>query len=119
MATVAILPAMALVTAVGYMPFLNEGEAVGFPVRGHAIQSTVSSSRLKAMKRLCPTVETIEKYLASGVIKGIRPATAKKSLKNSASSLDVINTTPAHGNQGYQYRKGSGSGPSSRNRENL
>lgn len=85
-----------LVTAVGYMPFLNEGETV--KVSGIWTNHPEYGRQLKVegYDKIMPrTTETIEKYLASGAIKGIGPATAKKIVeKFGEDSLNVIQYYP-------------------------
>jgi exodeoxyribonuclease V alpha subunit len=85
-----------LVTAVGYMPFLNEGEAVRVSGTWTCHPEYGEQFKVESYEKVMPrTVETIEKYLASGVIKGIGPATAKKIVeKFGEDSLDVIQYNP-------------------------
>jgi exodeoxyribonuclease V alpha subunit len=85
-----------LVTAVGYMPFVNEGETV----RAFGIWTSHPEYglqfKVEGYEKIMPrTVENIEKYLASGVIKGIGPVTAKKIVeKFGEDSLNIIQYNP-------------------------
>ncbi len=84
------------VTAVGYMPFLNVGETV--KITGKWVNHPEYGDQLKVelYEKLLPqTEEAIEKYLASGVIKGIGPATAARIVKAfGKDTLDIINFRP-------------------------
>ncbi|MCR4435146.1 MAG: ATP-dependent RecD-like DNA helicase [Clostridiales bacterium] len=67
------------VTAVGYMPFICVGEVL--KVTGKWVDHPDYGQQLKVEnyeKALPQTADAIEKYLSSGVIKGIGPATAAK-----------------------------------------
>lgn len=68
-----------LFTATGYMPFISEGESVA--LSGNWVTHPDYGEQFKA--QYCETVlpsdeESIIKYLGSGIITGIREATAKK-----------------------------------------
>ncbi|NSW90055.1 MAG: ATP-dependent RecD-like DNA helicase [Firmicutes bacterium] len=68
-----------VVTVVGYMPFLSEGEILR--IRGAWVTHPDYGDQVQVeyYEKIMPeTAEAIEKYLAAGVIKGIRKATAKK-----------------------------------------
>ena len=84
------------VTAVGYMPFLNVGETV--KITGKWVNHPEYGDQLKVElyeKILPQTEEAIEKYLASGVIKGVGPATAARIVKAfGKDTLDIINFRP-------------------------
>lgn len=85
-----------LITAVGILPYLAEGESVvlegdyiNHPLYGK--QFSVSSF----VKTPPSSVDSIYKYLASGLIKGIGAATAKKIVdKFSEEALEVIENDP-------------------------
>lgn len=85
-----------IVTAVGYMPFVNAGETL--KVSGKWVVHPDYGEQLKVelyQKILPQTVDAIEKYLASGVVKGVGPATAAKIVqKFGSSTLEVISTDP-------------------------
>ena len=84
------------VTVVGVMPFLSEGETASFegkyivhPTYGE--QFSVVSFERKAPK----TIGAILRYLSSGIIKGVGPATAERIVeKFKDRALDVISTEP-------------------------
>lgn len=84
------------VTAVGYMPFVNTGETL--KVSGKWVTHPDYGEQLKVElyeKVLPKTVDAIAKYLASGIVKGVGPATAEKIVqKFGSSTLEVINTDP-------------------------
>ena len=84
------------ITAVGTLPFINPGERVrltgewvNHPEYGSQLQVTECES-IRPEKR-----SDIEKYLASGIIKGIGPATAKLIIEYFGKrALDVIEREP-------------------------
>lgn len=84
------------VTLVGYMPFINEGETlkvtgswVTHPDYGHQL-------KVESFEKIMPnTVEAIEKYLGTGVIKGVGKATARKIVKKfGVESLNIMIENP-------------------------
>lgn len=85
-----------IVTAVGYMPFINSGETL--KVSGKWVTHPDYGEQLKVElyeKVLPKTVDAIAKYLASGIVKGVGPATADKIVqKFGSSTLEVISTDP-------------------------
>ncbi len=85
-----------MVTAVGYMPFLNPGESV--KLTGKWVNHPDYGDQLKVEyyeKILPQTLEALEKYLASGVIKGIGPATAVKIVEYfGKETFDIISFRP-------------------------
>jgi exodeoxyribonuclease V alpha subunit len=71
-----------IITAVGFMPFVSVGESI--KITGRWVEHPDYGEQLKVecYEKLLPkTSEAIEKYLASGVLKGIGPATAAKIVK--------------------------------------
>lgn len=84
------------VTAVGAMPFLSEGETASFEGRyvvhpTYGEQFSVVSFERKAPK----TVGAILRYLSSGIIKGVGPATAEKIVERfKEKTLDIISSDP-------------------------
>lgn len=84
------------VTIVGYMPMMNQGESLA--VQGKWIQHPVYGEQLEiaSYRQVTPTtLEGIENYLASGVIKGIGAKTAKKIVDQfGKDALDVIQYNP-------------------------
>ena len=70
-------------TIVGYLPFINVGDTL--KLNGNYVIHQEYGQQFKVLtfeKMLPETTEGMEKYLASGVIKGIGPATAKKIVDN-------------------------------------
>lgn len=84
------------VTAVGYMPFINVGEML--KITGKWVKHPDYGEQLKVeyYEKLLPHgVEAIEKYLSSGIIKGVGPATAKKIVDRfGEETLDIIQFKP-------------------------
>lgn len=84
------------VIAVGYMPFLSVGENV--KVTGKWVNHPDYGDQLKVdmyEKILPQTIDAMEKYLASGIIKGVGPATAARIVRNfGKETLDIINFRP-------------------------
>jgi len=85
-----------IVTAVGYMPFINAGEILR--VTGRWVSHPDYGEQLKVEtyeKKLPETTDAIEKYLASGIVKGIGPATAKKIVNRfGGEALEIIQYRP-------------------------
>lgn len=68
-----------MLTATGYMPYISEGESVSLTGCWTTHPDYGEQFRVDYYETILPTdEESILKYLASGVIKGIREATAKK-----------------------------------------
>lgn len=85
-----------IITAVGYMPFVNEGETIKANGRWEKHPDYGDQFRVEMYEKVLPhTADAIEKYLASGIIKGVGPVTAKKIVERfGASALDVISNEP-------------------------
>ena len=69
----------ASITAVGYLPFANIGDLI--VAQGTFVNHNVYGKQFKIdtfEKTMPNSVEEIEKYLGSGIIKGVGPATARK-----------------------------------------
>ena len=85
-----------LITVVGYMPFLAPGEII--EVEGEYTQHPTYGKQLSvaAFSKAPPnSLEAIYKYLASGMLKGIGPATAQKIVETfGEDSLDIIENDP-------------------------
>lgn len=85
-----------LVTVVGTMPFVSEGESI--TVRGSYVVHSEYGRQLKAdsfEKRIPEQPDAILKYLSSGVIKGIGPKTAEKIVeKYGADTFEVMSNHP-------------------------
>ncbi|MGZ6505485.1 MAG: SF1B family DNA helicase RecD2, partial [Tumebacillaceae bacterium] len=84
------------VPIVGTMPGLSGGEQVRVRGKWHRHEKFGMQLQVEAYERILPvTTEGIEKFLASGSIKGIGPATAKKIVaKFGLETLDVIEREP-------------------------
>lgn len=84
------------VTAVGFFPSVSEGELVR--LKGHWVIHEKHGYQLKieSYETLVPaTVREIENYLASGIIKGIGPATARRIVeKFQEKALEVLASNP-------------------------
>lgn len=85
-----------LVTVVGTMPFVSEGENI--TVRGSYVEHSEYGRQLRAdsfEKRIPEQPDAILKYLSSGVIKGIGPKTAEKIVeKYGADTFEVMSNHP-------------------------
>ncbi len=84
------------ITVVGTLPFISIGDNVKFS--GNFIVHAVYGEQFaaKAYETVAPkTVAAILRYLSSGIIKGVGPATAERIVeKFGADSLEVIQNTP-------------------------
>ena len=68
-----------LVTIVGYLPFINEGDTLKLIGNYVTHQEYGRQFKVETFEKCLPeTIDGIERYLAGGVIKGIGPATAKR-----------------------------------------
>lgn len=85
-----------LVTVVGYMPFLSAGETVKLSGKWTTHPDYGEQLKVEYYEKVLPCTETmIYKYLASGVIKGIRAATAEKIIDAFGDkALDIIEKEP-------------------------
>jgi exodeoxyribonuclease V alpha subunit len=85
-----------IITAVGFMPFINVGELL--KVSGKWVTHPDYGEQLKVEsyeKMLPKTIEAIERYLSSGLIKGVGPITAKKIVeKFGEDTLSIIKSYP-------------------------
>jgi exodeoxyribonuclease V alpha subunit len=84
------------ITLVGYLPLVKEGENLW--VRGEWVYHPVYGEQVQVQeyRSITPsTLEGIEKYLASGLIPGIGPKTARKIVETlGKDTLDVIQYNP-------------------------
>lgn len=85
-----------LISVVGYMPFLTEGQEVKIQGEWSVHNTFGQQIKAEACEEIIPaTTDGIEKYLASGLITGIGPVTAKKIVeKFGADALDIIEMNP-------------------------
>ena len=68
-----------LVTVVGYLPFIVEGDNLKLTGKMVMHQEYGEQFKIETFEKIMPqTAAALEKYLASGTIRGIGPATAKK-----------------------------------------
>lgn len=66
-------------TVVGYLPFINEGDFLSLEGRFVTHQDYGRQFKIETFEKKMPeTEEALERYLASGIVKGIGPSTAKK-----------------------------------------
>ena len=66
-------------TIVGYLPFVNEGDFLSLEGKFVTHQDYGRQFKVDTFEKKLPeSKDAIEKYLASGIIKGIGPSTAKK-----------------------------------------
>ncbi len=85
-----------IITAVGYMPFINSGESVKASGKWVSHPDYGDQFKVELYEKVMPkTADAIEKYLSSGIVKGVGPATAARIVaKFGTETLDVINTNP-------------------------
>jgi len=85
-----------LFTATGYMPYLNEGDSV--ILSGEWVNHPDYGEQFKVVgyeMTMPATEDAIFKYLASGIVKGIREVTAKKLVeKFGRDTLDIMLNDP-------------------------
>jgi len=68
-----------LITAVGYLPFVNVGETIKATGKFITHQEYGEQFKIETFEKMMPeTIASLEKYLSSGVVKGVGPATARK-----------------------------------------
>lgn len=84
------------VTVVGYMPIVHQGQTILF--QGNWIVHPTYGKQLEILsyREVMPnTLEGVENYLASGLIKGIGPKTAKKIVERfGKETLDIMQYQP-------------------------
>ena len=79
--TIAVLQTNELddITVVGYLPFIAVGDTLKLTGKMVVHQEYGEQFKIDTFEKVMPeSAEALEKYLASGTIKGIGPATAKK-----------------------------------------
>ena len=66
-------------TIVGYLPFVNKNDTLEVTGKFVEHQEYGRQFKVETFKKVMPeTLDSLERYLANGLIKGIGPATAKK-----------------------------------------
>lgn len=66
-------------TIVGYLPFVNKNDTLELTGKFVEHQEYGRQFKVETFKKVMPeTLDSLERYLANGMIKGIGPATAKK-----------------------------------------
>ena len=66
-------------TIVGYLPFINEGDYLELEGKFVTHQEYGRQFKIDTFEKKMPqTADALERYLASGIVKGIGPTTAKK-----------------------------------------
>lgn len=85
-----------MVTCVGYMPFINTGETIKISGRWVTHPDYGEQLKVEMYEKVMPeTPEAIEKYLGSGIIKGVGPATAARIVEAfGKDTLDIIHFKP-------------------------
>lgn len=70
------------ITVVGYLPFIHSGDSLKLIGKYVTHQEYGRQFKIETFEKLMPqTLDSLERYLANGAIKGIGPATAKKIIK--------------------------------------
>ena len=84
------------VTLVGSMPYVNEGEMLKAQGSWTSHRDYGEQFKVESYERILPqTADAIERYLASGVIKGIGPVTAKRIVERfGTESINIIQYNP-------------------------
>lgn len=85
-----------LITVVGHMPFVNIGESLKITGRWVSHPDYGEQLKVEMYEKILPqAAEEIEKYLSSGIIKGIGPVLANKIVERfGEATLDIIQTRP-------------------------
>jgi len=84
------------ITIVGYLPFIEEGDTLKLVGKMVVHQEYGEQFKIDTFEKIMPeNSKALEKYLASGTIKGIGPATAKKIIdKFGEDSINVFKFEP-------------------------
>ncbi len=85
-----------LVTVVGYLPFIAVGDSLKLYGKMVVHQEYGEQFKIDTFEKIMPqTAEALGKYLASGTIKGIGPATAQKIIHKFADeTLNILKLEP-------------------------
>ena len=66
-------------TVVGYLPFIAIGDSLKLEGKYVTHQEYGRQFKIETFEKIMPeTLDSLERYLANGTIKGVGPATAKK-----------------------------------------
>lgn len=72
-----------LITAVGYLPFINTGDILKLVGNYVVHQEYGEQFKIETFEKCIPeTLDGLENYLAGGVVKGIRTCNSKKNCCN-------------------------------------
>ena len=85
-----------MVTVVGYLPFIAVGDTLKLTGKMVVHQEYGEQFKVETFEKFLPKGKNaIEKYLASGIIKGLGPATARKIVnKFGEESIEIIRNLP-------------------------
>ena len=85
-----------VITVVGYLPFISVGDSLKIHGKMVIHQEYGEQFKIETFEKLMPeNAAALEKYLASGTIKGIGPATAKKIIdKFGEDTLNIFKFEP-------------------------
>ena len=85
-----------LVTAIGNIPYAVEGERVRITGEWSVHPDYGEQIKIENYESAVPTsLESLERYLASGLIKGVGPSTAKRLVEHfGLDTLDIIQFYP-------------------------
>ena len=84
------------ITVVGYLPFISVGDCLKLYGKMVVHQEYGEQFKIERFEKIMPqTAESLGKYLASGTIKGIGPATAKKIIDRfGEETLNILRLEP-------------------------
>lgn len=85
-----------IITVVGYLPFIAEGDCLKLHGKMVVHQEYGEQFKIDTFEKIMPeTAESLGKYLASGTIKGVGPATAKRIIdKFGDETLNIFKLEP-------------------------
>lgn len=85
-----------IITVVGYLPFVAEGDCLKLHGKMVVHQEYGEQFKIDTFEKIMPqTAESLGKYLASGTIKGVGPATAKRIIaKFGDETLNIFKLEP-------------------------
>ena len=83
-------------TLVGYLPFVNKGDNLKAIGKMVTHPEYGEQFKIETFEKVMPeTLDGLEKYLGSGIIKGVGPATAKKIIdKFGKNTINVLKSNP-------------------------